>query len=1268
MSKKLLEAATKRRDNIIAQLEALANYASEFDAESSTYFDARIRLDALNKLHKEFDPVHDEVCVNSSIDSEAANKKVMLDFYKTFYKVHAVLSEETAKYNIEVPQSPNLIKTEPYPEILNLPPIKIPTFAGGYENWLIFKETFESLIGNANIDPIRKLHYLLGYLEKDALKVVGKVEMTKQGFFHAWQSLCDRYDNKRLMVESHVKELFSVKPPSKDNPTELRNLLDSMLTNLRTLEYLQQPIDKWDTLLIHMVTMKLDESTLKAWNSSIDHKTLPTWLKFTEFLQQRIRTLEMQVYSRENRYESSEPNSPQTQVNQPQNSPNSNTQKPQSSKTLLTKHKSCLICNTQGHDIYSCDTFKHNLNATQRLMKVKDLQLCHNCLGSAHNTIDCTSKWTCRTCSRKHHTLLHEALARPKSSNDLQSFSNMQQTPPITQSQLNTQSNCSASHRQAIPCSTQSLTHNCCTQLSGNTHTQCCPPLTQHSNISQHNSFPHQSIYTSSNPNTTPLYTFPNNSKMFASLNNSTQSQNVLLCTVRLLIKNNFGKFIECRALLDNCSQVNSISERLANSLGLQRQKTSHLISALSGMSTQISHKTETQIKSCNGNFSQSLEFLIVPEITSHVPEKTIDISSWKIPRNCTLADPNFNVPDNIDLLLSAGTYFNSLIKGEPIIHIGENLPVLQNTEFGWIIGGSYLENTKIPISFCHFIKIESPKFQLKHNWENEVNNHHTKQLTAEERKDENHMHQTYSNYSSERYIVQIPTLQQSITNTSLQYSTNFPTFKFIPQTNFTPKNLNSNPNVNPPNQLDQIKTHKTHPHKIVKNSIPLKRFLKHPISNSTPILREKRKHSPLKTQPHSRHSHNAIHSICKETNDVITQLSAQLNQSKFWFNTTLKQNWTWPVQIQIDSQNTANMKYLKVPQSEIQIPQLNVHDIKFYTTTEVQISTARKLHEIPSHSFIDQMCTNGQEDSHQNFTKAVQLSIKKFVTSVEFNNFKPQINVVFYRFRFCEITKSDSNSNLEKIKQLKIETFALAYLKQVSQSSQENATFGTILRCKLNNHSGSSRNLSFHNIHLNCMELKVFRTQPPSYYNISNQSATSQSSQSSKSFASCHARTSIIWADSVGSPRISKCDHPHAAFTREYYKLTILVLCFSNSNHFYEPHNTRKQSHYRKKIIHNIKKCVPITNWIQTTSLSTPSCKVNNTMPHCSNSAQIQDTYHQLTEKMNSSLAFTTFSLRLINSEDLPDQQLFNVTIDCLYESLKARENVSHPTVNISN
>ena len=65
----------------------------------------------------------------------------------------------------------------------------------------------------------------------------------------------------------------------------------------------------------------------------------------------------------------------------------------------------CIKCKG-SHYMQKCDDFLKR-NATERVMLVKTLKLCMNCLRKGHVVKDCKSS-KCKNCTKSHNTLLHE--------------------------------------------------------------------------------------------------------------------------------------------------------------------------------------------------------------------------------------------------------------------------------------------------------------------------------------------------------------------------------------------------------------------------------------------------------------------------------------------------------------------------------------------------------------------------------------------------------------------------------------------------------------------------------------------------------------------------------------------------------------------------------------------------------------------------------------------------------------------------------------------
>lgn len=83
----------------------------------------------------------------------------------------------------------------------------------------IFRDTFTSLVhDNSQLSLIQKFHYLLSAVSGSAAATVKSVPLTDANYPIVWQSLNDRFDNKRVLLSAHMDALFRISP-IKPNPS-----------------------------------------------------------------------------------------------------------------------------------------------------------------------------------------------------------------------------------------------------------------------------------------------------------------------------------------------------------------------------------------------------------------------------------------------------------------------------------------------------------------------------------------------------------------------------------------------------------------------------------------------------------------------------------------------------------------------------------------------------------------------------------------------------------------------------------------------------------------------------------------------------------------------------------------------------------------------------------------------------------------------------------------------------------------------------------------
>jgi hypothetical protein len=144
---------------------------------------------------------------------------------------------------------------------------------------------FDSLIHKRQeLQPIEKYHYPKLSLEGEAAQVINSLEFTASAYDSAWDLLCNRYNNERLLVDNHVNALFNMESIQVESSVKIRNLMDTVAKHLRALKSLNQPTDTWDTLIIHIVKTKLDAVTVREWEEYKINIEIPNLEALKQFL------------------------------------------------------------------------------------------------------------------------------------------------------------------------------------------------------------------------------------------------------------------------------------------------------------------------------------------------------------------------------------------------------------------------------------------------------------------------------------------------------------------------------------------------------------------------------------------------------------------------------------------------------------------------------------------------------------------------------------------------------------------------------------------------------------------------------------------------------------------------------------------------------------------------------------------------------------------------------------------------------------------------
>lgn len=293
-----------------------------------------------------------------------------------------------------------------------------------------------------------------------------------------------------------------------------------------------------------------------------------------------------------------------------------------------------------------------------------------------------------------------------------------------------------------------------CRKCKHRHHTQLCPgelvttttnsPSTTSKSAAAHT--PEEQPRTSASVTVTEMPTYAASQK---------RQTTVLLATAVVLFVDDNGTEHAVRALLDSGSECCFVSERFLQSVSICRKKVSIPISGIGQSTVNAKFTVLSHIRSRVCNYSTTVECLVLPKLTMDLPSASIEATTWNIPPGVQLADPTFHKRNVIDLVLGADVFYDIFnVSGR--IHIGDALPPLINSTFGWVVSGrTPCPATRRPL-IANVATITELTEMMERFWtlEEKVS---SSCHSIEEAACESHFQQTVSRDDQGRYIVRLP-------------------------------------------------------------------------------------------------------------------------------------------------------------------------------------------------------------------------------------------------------------------------------------------------------------------------------------------------------------------------------------------------------------------------------------------------------------------------------------------------------------------------------
>ena len=132
--------------------------------------------------------------------------------------------------------------------------------------WTSFFTLFFTLF--SSLQERQKLQYLKASKKGDAAKLLASIPVTDHKFDIAMNTLINRYENKRIIIRTHLHSIVSYRSLTTDNARDLRSLIEVMDEHRLALQSFGEPVKRKSkdisSFFVYLISEKLPTETKKT--------------------------------------------------------------------------------------------------------------------------------------------------------------------------------------------------------------------------------------------------------------------------------------------------------------------------------------------------------------------------------------------------------------------------------------------------------------------------------------------------------------------------------------------------------------------------------------------------------------------------------------------------------------------------------------------------------------------------------------------------------------------------------------------------------------------------------------------------------------------------------------------------------------------------------------------------------------------------------------------------------------------------------------------
>ena len=308
----------------------------------------------------------------------------------------------------------------------------------------------------------------------------------------------------------------------------------------------------------------------------------------------------------------------------------------------------CPQCN-QEHLLHRCDQFLA-LKTKERWASVKKWNICFNCFFGTHRVSECTSKFSCKTCKKKHHSLLHYENKTANALGLYDSDSGDEDSDHIG---------------------------------GAATITTPADPTAKVTNTDKADSPTHGESVIPTNPDIqVDFQALP------------ARASGVYMSTILIPIKKPDGTTVSIRAMLDTGAECNVLSAEAANRINASIQPTTTRIFGVGGANgPSVLGKTSLNVNAGPDDATFTVNAFVMQNVVRALPRNPLPRNLLQQFSHYKLADPHFSTATTIDMLIGIENYHDFVCQKRVKV---ANM-WLQETILGWTVSGKPFKRSPTP-------------------------------------------------------------------------------------------------------------------------------------------------------------------------------------------------------------------------------------------------------------------------------------------------------------------------------------------------------------------------------------------------------------------------------------------------------------------------------------------------------------------------------------------------------------------------------------------